>query len=69
MAQQVARALHDADPLAAHLRDELGHSDIKMLARSHALIEESGAHCRRVDALRADGARRRCAHRAGQRPL
>jgi VIT1/CCC1 family predicted Fe2+/Mn2+ transporter len=28
LAQQVARALHDADPLGAHLRDELGHSDI-----------------------------------------
>jgi hypothetical protein len=28
LAQQVARALHDADPLRAHLRDELGHSDI-----------------------------------------
>jgi VIT1/CCC1 family predicted Fe2+/Mn2+ transporter len=28
LAQQVAQALHDADPLGAHLRDELGHSDI-----------------------------------------
>lgn len=28
LADQVAHALHDADPLAAHLRDELGHSDI-----------------------------------------
>ena len=28
LAQQVAQALHDADPLAAHLRDELGHSEI-----------------------------------------
>lgn len=28
LASQVAQALHDADPLAAHLRDELGHSDI-----------------------------------------
>ena len=28
LAQQVAEALHDADPLAAHLRDELGQSDI-----------------------------------------
>ena len=28
LATQVAQALHDADPLAAHLRDELGHSEI-----------------------------------------
>jgi vacuolar iron transporter family protein len=28
LAQQVAQALHDADPLGAHARDELGHSDI-----------------------------------------
>src|SRR5579875_1195697 len=28
LAQQVAQALHDADPLGAHLRDELGHSDL-----------------------------------------
>jgi vacuolar iron transporter family protein len=28
LAQQVAEALHDADPLAAHLRDELGQFDI-----------------------------------------
>lgn len=28
LARQVAEALHDADPLGAHLRDELGHSDI-----------------------------------------
>ena len=28
LAQQVAQALHDADPLGAHLRDELGHSEI-----------------------------------------
>ena len=28
LARQVAQALHDADPLAAHLRDELGHSQI-----------------------------------------
>ncbi len=28
LADQVAQALHDADPLAAHLRDELGHSEI-----------------------------------------
>ena len=28
LAQQVAQALHDADPLGAHLRDELGQSDI-----------------------------------------
>ena len=28
LASQVAQALHDADPLAAHLRDELGHSQI-----------------------------------------
>lgn len=28
LADQVAQALHDADPLAAHLRDELGHTDI-----------------------------------------
>jgi VIT1/CCC1 family predicted Fe2+/Mn2+ transporter len=27
LAQQVAAALHDNDPLQAHLRDELGHSD------------------------------------------
>ena len=28
LAEQVAQALHDADPLQAHLRDELGHTDI-----------------------------------------
>ena len=28
LAHQVAQALHDADPLGAHLRDELGHSEI-----------------------------------------
>ena len=28
LANQVAQALHDADPLAAHLRDELGHSEL-----------------------------------------
>jgi VIT1/CCC1 family predicted Fe2+/Mn2+ transporter len=28
LARQVAQALHDADPLASHLRDELGHSEI-----------------------------------------
>ena len=28
LANQVAQALHDADPLAAHLRDELGHSQL-----------------------------------------
>lgn len=28
LAQQVAVALHEADPLGAHLRDELGHSEI-----------------------------------------
>ena len=28
LADQVAQALHDADPLGAHLRDELGHSEI-----------------------------------------
>jgi VIT1/CCC1 family predicted Fe2+/Mn2+ transporter len=28
LAREVAQALHDADPLAAHLRDELGHSEI-----------------------------------------
>jgi VIT1/CCC1 family predicted Fe2+/Mn2+ transporter len=28
LARQVAQALHDHDPLTAHLRDELGHSDI-----------------------------------------
>lgn len=28
LASQVAQALHDADPLAAHLRDELGHTEI-----------------------------------------
>ena len=28
LAQQVAKALHDADPLGAHLRDELGQSNI-----------------------------------------
>ncbi len=28
LARQVAQALHDADPLAAHLRDELGHTEI-----------------------------------------
>ncbi|HUO38936.1 MAG TPA: VIT1/CCC1 transporter family protein [Mycobacterium sp.] len=28
LARQVAQALHDADPLASHLRDELGHSQI-----------------------------------------
>ena len=28
LAHQVAQALHDADPLGAHLRDELGHSAI-----------------------------------------
>jgi vacuolar iron transporter family protein len=28
LAEQVAQALHDADPLEAHLRDELGQSDI-----------------------------------------
>lgn len=28
LARQVAQALHDADPLAAHLRDELGQSEI-----------------------------------------
>jgi vacuolar iron transporter family protein len=27
LAEQVAQALHDADPLGAHLRDELGHFD------------------------------------------
>jgi VIT1/CCC1 family predicted Fe2+/Mn2+ transporter len=27
LARQVAAALHDNDPLQAHLRDELGHSD------------------------------------------
>jgi VIT1/CCC1 family predicted Fe2+/Mn2+ transporter len=28
LADQVAQALHDHDPLAAHLRDELGHTEI-----------------------------------------
>ena len=28
LANQVAQALHDADPLQAHVRDELGHSEI-----------------------------------------
>ena len=28
LAHQVAQALHDADPLASHLHDELGHSQI-----------------------------------------
>lgn len=28
LSQQIAEALHEADPLGAHLRDELGHSDI-----------------------------------------
>jgi VIT1/CCC1 family predicted Fe2+/Mn2+ transporter len=28
LAKQVAQALHDADPLQAHVRDELGHSEI-----------------------------------------
>ncbi|MBV9319172.1 MAG: VIT1/CCC1 transporter family protein [Mycobacterium sp.] len=28
LAEQVAQALHDADPLEAHLRDELGQTDI-----------------------------------------
>jgi hypothetical protein len=28
LARQVAQALHDADPLASHLRDELGHSQV-----------------------------------------
>jgi VIT1/CCC1 family predicted Fe2+/Mn2+ transporter len=28
LARQVAQALHHADPLAAHLRDELGYSEI-----------------------------------------
>ena len=28
LARQVAQALHDADPLTSHLRDELGHSHI-----------------------------------------
>jgi VIT1/CCC1 family predicted Fe2+/Mn2+ transporter len=28
LARQVAQALHDADPLASHLRDELGHSEM-----------------------------------------
>jgi VIT1/CCC1 family predicted Fe2+/Mn2+ transporter len=28
LARQVAQALHDADPLTSHLRDELGHSQI-----------------------------------------
>jgi VIT1/CCC1 family predicted Fe2+/Mn2+ transporter len=27
LARQVADALHDNDPLQAHMRDELGHSD------------------------------------------
>lgn len=36
LANQVAQALHDADPLQAHVRDELGHSEITAARPLHA---------------------------------
>jgi len=43
LAQQVAQALHDADPLGAHLRDELGHSDITAARPIQAAIASAAS--------------------------
>jgi len=43
LAQQVAQALHDADPLGAHLRDELGHSAITAARPLQAAAASAGS--------------------------
>jgi vacuolar iron transporter family protein len=43
LAQQVAQALHDADPLKAHLRDELGHTDITAARPLQAALASSAS--------------------------
>lgn len=43
LAEQVAQALHDADPLGAHLRDELGHFDITAARPLQAAIASAAS--------------------------
>ena len=43
LARQVAQALHDADPLASHLRDELGHSQITAARPLQAAAASAGS--------------------------
>jgi VIT1/CCC1 family predicted Fe2+/Mn2+ transporter len=43
LARQVVQALHDADPLEAHLRDELGHSDITAARPLQAALASSAS--------------------------